>query len=231
MKNLLRATICASLIAALSVGQLACTTALDRRDGSTLRVDLIGGDKKYIYANEDDKIVAVPRSSIVDIDHPGNVPMVLSIIPFFFSLEIAAVNATSASDCFGNGCSSSNESKILRNTGLTFAAIGVGMLVGGYISWSNSRQAAADTTMEPLPDTIFEKPMLMGRQADPDDAPRSVVKPQPRKPLGTLQTAPVPQPPPVPSEPSERDHPPEVRPPHDPVPPDPLPSEDSSNPH
>jgi len=227
MNNPLRALLCGALIATVGTAPLACTTALDRRDGSTLRVDLIGGDKKYIYANDNDRIIAVPRASIVDIDHPGNVPMVLSIIPFFFSLETLAVNAAVQSDCFGNNCSSSTNNA-LRNTGLTLAAIGVGMLVGGYISWSNSRQAAADTTMDALPGTIFEKPMLLGRQTDPDqDAPdRSVVKPPPRKPPVGV----APQQPP-PSEPSERDHPPEGRPPHDPVPPDPLPSEDSSNPH
>lgn len=222
MNNPLRTLLCGALIASVGLGPLACTTALDRRDGSTLRVDLIGGDKKYIYANEDDKIIAVPRASIVDIDHPGNVPMVLSIIPFVFSLEALSINALNG-EFKSNGDSSSSNTP-LRNTGLTLAAIGVGMLVGGYISWSNSRQAAADTTMDALPGTIFEKPMLMGRQADPD--PRPAVTPPARKPPVAVQ----PDQPPA-GEPSERDHPPEVRPPHDPVPPDPLPSEDSSNPH
>lgn len=80
--------------------------------------------------------------------------MVLSIIPFVFSLEALSINALNG-EFKSNGDSSSSNTP-LRNTGLTLAAIGVGMLVGGYISWSNSRQAAADTTMDALPGTILK---------------------------------------------------------------------------
>ncbi len=126
-----RFTILASIafvVPALALG--ACGSATIERIGApNLEARIVGSDDRNVYViSDDDQTFAVPRRTIRDIDHPGNVLVTVGAC----LLSMTALTYLS------------NESGGQESGGI-FAAVGVPLFIGGLIPWLQSTRAADNT--------------------------------------------------------------------------------------
>lgn len=117
----------------------ACTSAtIHRSGGPDFEAQIVGGDRQHLYLrNEAGQTFAVPRSTVSDIDHPGNILMVAAS-PFLLVAAVLFLVPTQ-DECTTARCIDSRS--VLRALGLGYGALGAGLLAGGAIPWFGSTGA------------------------------------------------------------------------------------------
>jgi len=127
----------AKLMALLLVGALlGCSSAtIDRYSGVSVDGMIVGGNRDHLYVlRDDDSMVKVRRSKVKDIDHPGNVLMIIG-------LPLVGMGLTYALTGAGAGANTT-ERDMFYSVGGVYGAIGAALAIPGYISWSSSKAAA-----------------------------------------------------------------------------------------
>lgn len=79
----------------LLLASTGCSTSatITRRFGSPVDAKIVGGDSENVYVERFGGRDAIPRSDIVDIDHPGNVAAVIGGIVAAYGAANIAVGA------------------------------------------------------------------------------------------------------------------------------------------
>lgn len=113
-----------------------CSTATLERAGSpNIEARIVASDNKAVYVTGDDgQVYRVSRSTIRDVDHPGNVLMVIGGV--FLLPALATFFASLGS----NGNNSSND---LRAIAGSYFVIGAPLFLAGIIPYTQSVRAAA----------------------------------------------------------------------------------------
>ena len=139
----MRRALCCLLVCCLLALPCACTTAtIQRAGGPDLEAQLVGGDKQYLYVRtESGQTFRVPRNTVVDIDHPGNVLMVASTPVLLEAALFFVIPAALNGDCASRNCDEFNA--LFRGVGIVFGGAGLAMLAGGAIPWLRSTGAVA----------------------------------------------------------------------------------------
>ena len=159
----------AALVALLALTH--CTSAtLQRAGGPDLEAEIVGGDRDFVYvSNEAGQIFQVPRSSIVDVDHPGN-PLMVASLPFILTAAVFWA-VSSQSNCQTANCRDA-ENSFLQTMGLFYGAAGAAMLAGGAIPWFRSTgNAASDAGLPPGLRADFTA--VAPAKANPEALPRA----------------------------------------------------------
>jgi hypothetical protein len=144
----------------------ACSTATIERSGlPNLEGRIVASDERSVYVLGDEgQTFAVPRRTLRDIDHPGNVLLTVGGV----LLAFAGISYLSTG-------SASNEDEQARKTANLFGAIGAPLFLGGIIPWLMSSRAAANFGPEvAVPDAIplAELPGLASPTTPPLIQPR-----------------------------------------------------------
>lgn len=121
---------------ALCAVLLACSSAtIERKGASNVEGMIVGGNRDFLYVlRDDDSVVKVRRAQVRDIDHPGNVLLVIGLpfvamgLTYFMTGAAAGQNTTDREMFYG--------------VGGFYGVLGAALAVPGYISWSSSRSAA-----------------------------------------------------------------------------------------
>ncbi|HVU01674.1 MAG TPA: hypothetical protein VHE30_07980 [Polyangiaceae bacterium] len=201
---------------ALACTLTACSTTatISRVSGPPVEADIVGGTpSRIIVEDESGTRVAIPRSDIRDIDHPGNVHAVVGSGILAYGLLNIAVGLPE--------CRSRDVEQVPFCTGLFApAVVGAGMIVWGLLTHSASVDSTMDTSMpEPFPANGGWGPPLAPPSPAPFGVPPAPLFAPPAAPPSgtdavTAPPAPPGPPPPVPPAP--------VAPPSPPVPPQPA---------
>lgn len=79
----MKAMPCMLLVSALA----GCSTSaiIQRTDGTTVEGPIVGGDHAVLLVADGAETLRIERSTIVDIDHPGNVALTLGVIATAFT--------------------------------------------------------------------------------------------------------------------------------------------------
>jgi hypothetical protein len=132
-----------SLVLVTTLGAAGCSsTATLRRFGAPpLEARIVGGSATSLYIEDDDgRRYRVPRASVIDVDHPGNVALA-------FGLGCLAMSSLFYFDHGGSDSVDSDSSRKMAALGYLVP----GLLLagwGGYV-WFDSTSAAAHATPEP----------------------------------------------------------------------------------
>jgi hypothetical protein len=161
-------------LASLLVLTLSCSTTatIQRVDGPDNEATIEHSDAHALYVRgSNGQLYRLPRSSVGDIDHPGNVNLILG----------AALGVMTAAIIISTRNEGENEARAAL--GVIYGAPSLGLILSGGYSYLRSKEAArkfeeAETSIAPAPPT----------QAVPD----SWLTPPPGK------AAPLPPPPPLP---------------------------------
>jgi hypothetical protein len=183
------------------------TATIHRSDGYMLEGRIKGGTPSSIIV--DPRIgerQEIPRSQVVDIDHPGNVHALIGGIVF----GIGGISA-------GTTCSDINDNAYDRGSdcfyGVSMAIAGAAILGWGLYNWFGSTDAAGDISMRHIPDE---------RRGPRRGLPPRKTPPREEPPPASEELPPAPPPPPgaVPPAPSSTPPapPPSASPPTDPPP-------------
>lgn len=116
----------------------ACSTAtLERAGLPNLEARIVASDVRHVYVLSDDgQTFAVPRRTLRDIDHPGNVLIAVGMgLVAFAGLTYTGSDAP--------------ENQGGRGVANLFLLAGVPMLLGGLIPWLQSSRAAANFGPDP----------------------------------------------------------------------------------
>lgn len=163
------------------LAQTACATAkIVRTDAVDVEAKIAGGDTDNVFVVDgEDRTFAVPRRTIRDVDHPGNVWMAGSA-PLLGVAGILTFAGTT--DCSGVGCGIVQAFALIG--ALLYGGAGVAGFTIGYSQWSRS--------VANLDPAVGPPPWLRGR---PASGPASLPAPS----AGTVPplAAPV-DPPPAP---------------------------------
>jgi hypothetical protein len=183
------------------------TATIHRSDGYMLEGRIKGGTPSSIIV--DPRIgerQEIPRSQVVDIDHPGNVHALIGGIVF----GLGGISAATT-------CSDINDHAYDRGSdcfyGVSVAIAGAAILGWGLYNWFGSTDAADDVSMRHIPDERRgPRRGLPPKKAPPrDESPpeSDELPPAPPPPPGAAPPAPsstappAPAPPPSASPPSE----------------------------
>ena len=80
-------------ISGLVALQVACTATIERRKSPDIDARIIGSDSRSLTVEgKNGRSVRVPGTDVVDIDHPGNVLIVLGAV--FGALALAAADSS-----------------------------------------------------------------------------------------------------------------------------------------
>ncbi|HEX6767314.1 MAG TPA: hypothetical protein VF103_17570, partial [Polyangiaceae bacterium] len=173
-------------LAALAAG-CSTTATITRSDGMMMEGRIEGGTPDGIIVQPRlGPETEVPRSSIIDIDHPGNVHATVGGITLGFGIwYLIAVSSE---------CQSPASSRTACYLGASAPAVtGAALLAWGLAVWSGSSSAADDLTMKHLPRT--PQPLPPPSAVPPPEPP---LAPPPPPPPGAAP-APAPAPPPAPA--------------------------------
>ncbi len=120
----------------LTAALLGCSSAtIERNTGNNIDGMIVGGNKDFLYVlRDDDQMVKVRRAKVRDIDHPGNVLMVIGLPLVALGLTYAMAGAASGLP--------NDQRSVFYAGGATYGVIGLALAIPGYISWSASRSAA-----------------------------------------------------------------------------------------
>jgi hypothetical protein len=183
-----------SAVALLACAALGCSTTatIMRTSGPPIEASIEGGSPSSIVLEGG---AVVPRSEVVEVDHPGNVHAVVGgVVLGYGLLNIAAGSAT----CGDSGKFSSKGEQNGYCIGMvTPALVGVGMLIWGLVVHSGSKSALNDTSHalaepEVAPNGPYA-PFAPG-QAPPPPAQPPLASPPPvaPAPASTPSVAPAP---------------------------------------
>jgi hypothetical protein len=126
-----RRAIGAALAGALCLSASGCTATLQRRGAPRIEAVIESSDEQGLQVRVKNRSYRVAGEQLEDIDHPGNVLMVLGGVALgMAAFSLAIFSAAGAPPEF------------LISTGVVYGGTGVGLLVGGGIPWTLSRRAA-----------------------------------------------------------------------------------------
>ena len=121
-------------MAAVLVVLSGCGTSatIQLKNGRTVEGSIIAGDQRAIYLDVgDDRGVTVPRSGIVDVDHPGNGAATVGLILVAYGVANIAVGLPQCDKQGAAFC-----------TGVFLpAGLGLGLATYGFSVWGGSRKA------------------------------------------------------------------------------------------
>ena len=140
-------TIAAAL--ALTVALPACTATVHRINAPNIEGEIVGsdGDGLQVAGDQAGTTYRIPRDSVADIDHPGNVAAVVG-------LAAAIAGGLVAVTTGGAGSNESRRQAFIP--GLVLSTTGFALLLGGLIPFSRSMSASsafrsASPRLRPLP--------------------------------------------------------------------------------
>jgi hypothetical protein len=130
-----------ALLTVLGVTACGSTATLQRLGAPALEARIVGSSATSLYVEDDaGRRYRVPRASVLDVDHPGNVALA-------FGLGCLAVSAAMYFDHDGSESADDEHARELASFG--YAVPGVLLAAwGGYV-WFDSTSAAAHATPEP----------------------------------------------------------------------------------
>jgi len=127
--------------------QVACTATIERRKSPDIDARIIGSDSRSLTVEgKNGRSVRVPGTDVVDIDHPGNVLIVVGAV--FGALALAAAESSNPGDRAGADGA---------------AIVGLGLMLGGAIPYFRSVGAAG----------AFDPASVNSSDDDDDEPPRS----------------------------------------------------------
>lgn len=134
-----RSTTSLALIACLLAGLCGsgCSSAtLERAGGPNIEARVVASDNKAVYVTGDDgQIYRVSRSTLRDVDHPGNVLMVIGGVFLVPALTLFIASLGSGSN------------NLEREMASTYFIMGAPLFLAGIIPYTQSVRAA--TSFEP----------------------------------------------------------------------------------
>ena len=134
-------------ISGLVALQVACTATIERRKSPDIDARIIGSDSRSLTVEgKNGRSVRVPGTDVVDIDHPGNVLIVVGAV--FGALALAAADSSNPGDRAGAD---------------GVAVVGLGLMLGGAIPYFRSVGAAG----------AFDPASVNSSDDDDDEPPRS----------------------------------------------------------
>ncbi len=127
----------AALAAALATGCTSATIQLE--DGPPIDGEIVRSDARQLVVRTGQGDIEIERSRIADIDHPGNVAMVvggvmLGISSAMITVPLIAPSGRDEVDRVGD--------LVLVSTGIIYAVGGLVPLISGGASWIGSRRRA-----------------------------------------------------------------------------------------
>lgn len=152
------------LVCLLAISVSACTATIERKRKSDVHARIVGSDSRGLIIEDSDGVRRrVPGAEIEDIDHPGNVLMVVGMV--FAGLALAAADSQNPRD---------------RAESEGLAVIGLGFIVGGAIPYFRSTGAAEaftpdDSSASRLPEAEEAAPVR------PKAKPKAPAKPSKKK--------------------------------------------------
>ena len=138
-----------ALVALLLTG-CSTTATIHRQAGPAYEATIVDSDRDSLYVLGDDgREYVVPAEQVRDVDHPGNVLVVVGGI----TLGVAGLTAIAMSNN-DRGSSSSTDWAVPA----LYGAIGLGLLVPGLTTWARSTGAATN---------VMPRRGMIPREAEP----------------------------------------------------------------
>jgi hypothetical protein len=130
------------LIAAFTAAALfsSCSAQVYRQNLPSYRGRILESEPDALYLEGDTEPYRVPATEIRDVDHPGNVLMVVGGVLAGMGLTMAGVNALQPS-----GYSRPDDSPVV----VGYVSVGALLGIAGLVPWWMSRSAAG--RLEPVP--------------------------------------------------------------------------------
>lgn len=129
---------------ALVPGLSACssTAVIYRKDRPTREGEIVGGTDEVLYVrNERDVVLALSRSQIVDIRHPGEGPMMASVLPLLYGGYPLGLKIASDTQKCSSPPMCEAPSFPLLGVGLAFVGLGIALGASGWATRSASVNA------------------------------------------------------------------------------------------
>jgi hypothetical protein len=127
----LRTTVCVALFAFTACSNTATIT---RRSGPNFEASIEDSDSESVYVRSGNgALYRVPRNDIVDIDHPGNVDLIIGAI-------LVGVTPAVAVDAAGE---SATNRVGMATAAVLFGLAGIILGIHGGIAWSSSISSAS----------------------------------------------------------------------------------------
>lgn len=118
-----------------------CSSAtVHLRDGPPIDGEIVDSDARTVRVRVDGRPVSIERAHIAEIDHPGNVAMLVGGVLMGISAAMITVPLVVPS---GPECDDEIAELVLVSTGVMYGLTGVVPLVAGGLSWTTSRRRAA----------------------------------------------------------------------------------------
>ena len=112
-----------------------CAAIIERTDKPNIRSKIIDSDNDNLYINNDSgKVFKINRSSINDIDHPGNVLMTIGLSFISFSLISLSIMQMESKSSSGKG---------YKELSLVYGIPGILLFTGGAVPYYLSKNAAS----------------------------------------------------------------------------------------
>ena len=149
-------------LAAILFCTCSCSASVQRRSGPPVEAWFESSDSDNLHlTSENGEHVTVPRSDVVDIDHPGNVVLTAGIVAAALGTFLL-VSASSNALCSRGSSCLSPETRLAQGLGgVALISTSIPMVVGGWWSYRRSIKAAAAPPPLPVP-----------KQAKTHDVPR-----------------------------------------------------------
>ncbi len=157
------AVACVSLACyVLASGACSSTATFQRSGGLSLEGEIVHGDSTAVYAKGGNGLVyRVERSSLYDIDHPGNVHMLVGAV--CLAMSVAGLVS-------GQFASSEYERRDGRAIGAAYGAVGLPLL--GYGSYFYLRSKRAEAGRGQVPFSVHTLPADLPVLPAPSGVPR-----------------------------------------------------------
>jgi hypothetical protein len=210
------------VVAAFVLAACGTSATITRGDGMSVEGWIRGGTADAVIV--DSRVGPrreIPRSEIAEIDHPGNVHLLVGGITLGYGGLIVAAGASQCGEMDGVDCAAL----------FVPAVVGAAIAAWGLVTWTGSKDAAADRSMrrlpakkppptaavpptEPAPSDAAPPPSVLPPPGDASSPP-AVLPPLPQKPVPAPSGEPPaseapPEPPPRSPSPSPSEEPPGV---------------------
>lgn len=165
----IRQTIAWLLVIGTYLQSGGCTTTIERNSGPSMDVDLNGGDTHHIFGKVDGKTVAIRRSAIRSIEHPGDRLIVLGALGLL-AAPISYFIASLCLDCPIDFDRPHNRPAVDARPYVALGVVGVISLVVGVTLFARSYRLAASTDTAPRHGVEHLSPQLVTPDFIPTDA-------------------------------------------------------------
>ena len=155
----------------LAGGACSSTATFQRSGGLSLEGEIVHGDSTAVYAKGGNGLIyRVERSSLYDIDHPGNVHMLVGAV--CLAMSVAGLVS-------GQFASSEYERRDGRAIGAAYGAVGLPLL--GYGSYFYLRSKRAEAGRGQMPFNVQVLPRDLPVLPPPSGVPQDSWAPPPER--------------------------------------------------